>query len=136
MKDVNKLILIGRLGADPVQRETKAGHTVVSFSVATSRRYRQENDPEGEATGEETQWHRVAVWGKQGEACAQYLRKGHAVFVEGMVRSRKYQGKDGVSRLAFEVYADNVSFLGAPLARSSQLDPEEAALEQTSELVV
>jgi single-strand DNA-binding protein len=110
MKDVNKIILIGRLGADPVQRETKSGVPVVHFPIATSRRVREEGEAEG--FNEETEWHRVVAWGKQAETCAQYLKKGEAVFIEGMMRSRKYDGKDGHSRIAFEVHADNVSFLG------------------------
>jgi single-strand DNA-binding protein len=118
MKDVNKIILIGRVGADPIQRETKNGVPVVNFPLATRRRLRGEG-PEAEvagevaeASGEETQWHRVVVWGREGEVCTQYLRKGQAVYVEGSVRSRKFEAKDGTSRMAFEVHADNVSFLG------------------------
>ena len=113
MKDVNKVILIGRLGADPVSRETKSGIPVVHFPVATSRRFRSEGDPEeGPVSGEETQWHRVVAWGRQGLACAEYLRKGNSVYVEGGVRTRKFEGKDGAQRMAFEVHAENVSFLG------------------------
>ena len=110
MKDVNKVILIGRLGADPVQRETKNGTPVVHFPIATSRRTRTEAEDGNEKTGEETQWHRVVAWGKQGEACAQYLKKGQTAFVEGMFRSRQYDGKDGASRMSFEVHDENVSF--------------------------
>ena len=110
MKDVNKVILIGRLGADPVQRETKNGTPVVHFPIATSRRIRSEAEDGGEKTSEETQWHRVVAWGKQGEACAQYLKKGQTAFVEGMFRSRQFDGKDGASRMSFEVHAENVSF--------------------------
>jgi single-strand DNA-binding protein len=114
MKDVNKIILMGRLGADPVQRETKNGLSVVNFPLATARKVREGSKSEEgeEVLSEETQWHRVVAWGKQGEACAQYLKKGQPVFVEGMLRSRKYEGTDGASRLSFEVHAENVSFLG------------------------
>ena len=117
MKDVNKVILVGRLGSDPVQRETKAGLAVVHFPLATSRRLAPV-ETEGEAQGsssskDETQWHRVVVWGKQAEACKQYLLKGQAVYIEGMMRTRKYTNKDGTARIAFEVHADEVSFLGS-----------------------
>ena len=105
MKDVNKVILLGRLGADPVQRETKNGLAVASFDVATSRRGKEEGE-------KQTQWHKVVVWGKQAEACATHLKKGHSVFVEGTMKTRKYDGKDGNSRTAFEVHADDVSFIG------------------------
>ncbi len=120
MKDVNKIILIGRLGADPVLRETKSGTSVASFPLATTRKFRSDSDTEAEALGEDTQWHRVVVWGKNGEACAKFLTKGQPVYVEGMVRSHRYDGKDGVSRLAFEVHADSVSFLGGMPGRSEE----------------
>ena len=118
MKDVNKVILIGRLGANPVLRETKSGFSVVHFPLATSRRV-QSNEKEGELM-EETQWHRVVTWGKQGEICAQHLKKGSSVFIEGSMRSHKYEAKDGQSRMAFEVHAENVSFLGAPKMHASE----------------
>jgi single-strand DNA-binding protein len=104
------VILVGRLGADPVQRETKTGNTVVHFPLATSRRIKGESD-EAETSVEETQWHRIVAWGKQGETCAQFLKKGEPVFVEGTLRSHKYEGKDGQSRMSFEVHAESVSFL-------------------------
>ncbi len=137
MKDVNKIILIGRLGADPVQRETKAGLPVVQFPLATTRRTRDgtpdENGEEG--LNEETQWHRVVAWGKQGENCAQYLKKGAPVFIEGMVRSRKFDAKDGTSRLSFEVHADYVNFLGWPSRGRSEDGQSATAGGGTSEEV-
>jgi single-strand DNA-binding protein len=110
MKDLNKVILLGRLGADPVQRETKSGLAVVHFSLATSRKILAQD--EGGEEKEETQWHRVVVWGKHAEACKLYLDKGHQVFVEGTIRSRKYTSQDGNPRVTFEVHAENVIFLG------------------------
>jgi single-strand DNA-binding protein len=121
MKDVNKVILVGRLGADPVLRETKSGATVVNFSVATSRWVKptephaataSESRPEGDAWKEETQWHHVVAWGRMGEVCATYLKKGHPIYVEGSFSSRKYEAKDGTERVSYEVIADDVSFLG------------------------
>ncbi len=129
MKDLNKIILIGRLGADPVQRETKSGIPVVQFSLATSRTKRRRIDgmlAEGEVERgadsnpessefkeyeEETVWHKVVAWGKQGEVCARRLKKGQSVFVEGSLRSRKYMDKENISRMSFEVHADSVGFL-------------------------
>ena len=125
MKDLNKIILIGRLGTDPVQRETKNGIAVTHFSLATSRRVERasvvEEVPEGEAAAEgapekghrveETVWHNVVVWGKQAEICSQFLKKGRTVYVEGSIRKRPFIGKDGASRTAFEVHAENVGFL-------------------------
>lgn len=108
MKDVNKVILVGRLGADPIQRSTQAGRSVVNFSVATSRKTKEAAEGQNEAR--ETQWHRVVAWGKEGEACAQYLRKGAPVFVEGMLRSHEYEAANG-KRTSYEIHAERVSFL-------------------------
>lgn len=144
MRDVNKVILIGRLGANPVQRQTKNGIPVVHFPVATTRRTRppaeveaeREARPAGAAAGaggaseaapeiaEETQWHRIVAWGRQGQVCAEYLRKGSSVYVEGSVRTRKFEGKDGDERIAFEVHAEEVSFLGG---RGGKVNVERVA---------
>lgn len=113
MRDLNKVFLMGRLGADPIQRETKTGFPVVQFSLATSRKTRQEDEEGNDSLSEETQWHRVVVWGRQGEACAKYLRKGNPVLVEGNIRSHAYTAKDGNEKQSFEVHADAVSFIGA-----------------------
>ncbi len=114
MKDINKIIIIGRLGADPILRETKTGSVVVHFPVATSRRVKSTEPSETEEVvmKEETQWHRVVAWGRQGESCAQYLKKGQKVYVEGSILSRQYEGKDGLEKTSFEVIAETVSFLG------------------------
>lgn len=111
MKDVNKVLLVGRLGNQPTRRETKNGLAVVHFSLATSRKINEQTEGAETKQREETQWHKIVVWGKQAEACSLYLDKGQAVLIEGMMRSRKYTGKDGEARIAFEVHADNVSFL-------------------------
>ncbi len=123
MRDVNKVILVGRLGADPVQRETKAGTAVVHFPLATSRKI---PDADTETMKDETQWHQVVAWGKKGESCAQYLKKGNPVYIEGTFRTRKYEGKDGISKYATEVHAEQVNFLGMN-RRAEQF--EEQALE-------
>lgn len=125
MKDVNKVILVGRLGNDPTERETKTGRKVVSFPIATSRRVKvAPKEDGGDLVGEsgegatetapmqeETQWHRIVAWGRQGEVCRQYLRKGHTVFVEGALRSRRYEDQEGREKMSFEIVADSVSFL-------------------------
>lgn len=106
-----KLILIGNLGRDPEMRYTPDGKAVTSFSMATSRKY---NDKE------ETTWFRVSVWGKQAEACNQYLTKGSKVLVEGRLRPdsntgapQVFQKKDGSWGSSYEVFADTVRFLSA-----------------------
>ncbi len=141
MKDINKVILVGRLGGDPVQKETRSGIPVVSFSLATSRRVKgqEAGSPveDGQGMGErsaessqefqeETQWHRVISWGRQGEACAQYLKKGQPVYVEGFFRSRNYSGKDGTARTSFEVHAEKVSFLGGHSGGRKKSEFEDA----------
>jgi single-strand DNA-binding protein len=129
MKDVNKIILVGRLGSDPIQRSTKAGTPVVQLSIATSRRiYREDAEGTQEASPvEETQWHRVIAWGKRGEACAQYLKKGHSIYVEGYVKSRQYESKEGEMKTVYEVHAEDISFLGTPRL-GSKTEEAEAAL--------
>jgi single-strand DNA-binding protein len=133
MKDVNKVILVGRVGVDPVQRATKNGTSVVNFPLATSRWVKDAaaEGVEGEATskGDETQWHRIVVWGKQGEVCAQHLKKGEPVYVEGSLRSRQYTLQDGSKRMAFEVHAENVSFLKVRRAEPTGTMEAPAAAE-------
>jgi len=105
MKDVSKVFLIGRLGHDPVKKESKNGNMYTQFTLATSHKSADQEEFE-------TQWHRVFTYGRQSEVCAQYLTKGQTVFVEGALRLRNYTGTDGVKRTAVEVHADNVTFLG------------------------
>ncbi len=110
MKDVNKVILIGRLGKDPIQRSTNSGKAVTNFSLATSKKVRGD---EGSGDSREvTEWHNVVAWGTTGENCARYLKKGESVYIEGEIRARKYEAKDGSPRTAYEVHADRVRFLG------------------------
>ena len=99
-----KLIFIGNLGSNPEQRFTPSGDPVTTFSVATSRKY-------GET--DETTWFRVSVWGKQAEACSQYLHKGSKVLVEGRLKPEinVYQRKDGSYAASYDVTADTVRFL-------------------------
>ena len=105
--DVNKVILIGRLGQDPESRGIN-DTTVTTLSVATSRKWKSKD---GE-TQEATQWHRVNAWGKLGEICSQYLTKGRQVYVEGELQYRKYE-KDGVTMYGTDIRASEVKFLGS-----------------------
>lgn len=124
MSDINRIILKGRLGGDPIYRETKTGAPVVQLSVATSRKLAPkeqiETSPGNEVevsgtenSSEATQWHRVVVWGRDATLCRQFLKKGDTVYVEGSVRIYKYTAKDnGGSRLAFEVHATQIGQIG------------------------
>jgi single-strand DNA-binding protein len=105
---VNRVILVGNLGKDPEVRFTPNGRAVAKFPVATSERW---TDQEGNKQ-ERTEWHNVVVWGKQAETCGQYLAKGRQVFVEGSIRSRQYDDKEGNKRYITEIVARDVRFLG------------------------
>jgi single-strand DNA-binding protein len=105
---LNKVMLIGNLGKDPEVRFTPGGQAVARFSLATSEVF---NDREGQRQ-ERTEWHNIVVWGKQAETCGQYLAKGRQVFIEGQIRSRQYDDKDGNKRYITEVNAQRVQFLG------------------------
>jgi single-strand DNA-binding protein len=110
MAGVNKAILIGNLGRDPELRYTQSGQAVVNFTLATSENW---NDKSGERV-ERTEWHRIVVWGKVGEVCAQYLSKGRTVYVEGRIQTREWEDKDGNKRNTTEINAQTVQFLGGP----------------------
>jgi single-strand DNA-binding protein len=108
MASVNKVILIGNLGRDPELRFTRDGQGVANFTLATNERWR---DKEGQ-NQERTEWHRIVVWGKQAENCAQYLQKGRSCYVEGRLQTREWEDKEGNKRQTTEVVAQNVTFLG------------------------
>ena len=112
---VNKVILIGRLGGDPEVRYTNSGGAVANFTMATNDSW---TDKAGQKQ-ERTEWHRIVVWGKLGELCAQYLSKGRQAFVEGRLQTREWQDKEGAKRYTTEVVAQNVQFLGAPGDKAS-----------------
>ncbi len=109
MASVNKVILIGNLGRDPELRYTASGQGVANFTLATNERWR---DKDGN-NQERTEWHRIVVWGKSAENCAQYLQKGRSVYVEGRLQTRDWEDKEGNKRQTTEVVAQNVTFLGS-----------------------
>jgi single-strand DNA-binding protein len=104
---LNKCMIIGNLGRDPEMRYTPSGQAVTQFSVATNRNYR---DPQGEWQSE-TEWFRVVVWGDQGERVAEYLRKGHKVYVEGRLQTRQWEDQTGNKRYTTELIASRVQSL-------------------------
>lgn len=109
MASVNKVILVGNLGKDPEVRFTPSGRAVAKFPLATTDSWTdQENSRQ-----ERTEWHNVVVWGKQAESCGQYLAKGRQVYVEGAIRSRSYDDKEGNKRYITEVVAQRIQFLGS-----------------------
>jgi single-strand DNA-binding protein len=108
MASVNKVILIGNLGRDPEVRYLPSGDAVANLSVATTEVWK---DKAGEKQ-EQTEWHRVAFFGRQAEICGEYLRKGGSVYVEGRLQTRKWTDKDGNERYTTEIRGDRMQILG------------------------
>lgn len=107
MSGVNRIILVGRLGADPELSFLPAGTAVCKLSIATSRKRK---DQSGQVQ-EETQWHRITVFGKSAEACGEYLSKGKQAYVEGRIEYNSWNDKDGNKRNSTEIIANDVQFL-------------------------
>ena len=108
MAGVNKVIIVGHLGADPEVRYTQGGQAVASFNIATSETF---NDKNGERQ-ERTEWHKIVVWAKLAELCGEYLRKGRQAYIEGRLQTRQWDDKDGNKRYTTEIVAQTVQFLG------------------------
>jgi single-strand DNA-binding protein len=108
-RGVNKVILVGNLGGDPETRSMPSGMTVTNIRIATSESWK---DKASGAQQERTEWHSVALFGRLGEIAAEYLRKGSQVFIEGKLRTRKWQDKQGNDRFTTEIIADNMQMLG------------------------
>ena len=125
MAGVNKVILIGNLGADPEVRNTTSGQTVCDLRLATSRKWKARDG----GMQEDTQWHRVVVWGQQAESCGQYLRKGRQVYVEGRLQTRQWEDRDGNKRYTTEVVAQAVQFLGGQGGGGQRSQHREQAYE-------
>jgi len=109
MASVNKVILIGNLGADPEKRYTGTGNAVCNLRIATNERW---TDKQGQKQ-ERTEWHRVVFFGKLAEIAGQYLKKGRQVYVEGALRTRKWTDKEGQERYTTEIVADRMQMLGS-----------------------
>ncbi len=132
MAGLNKVMIIGNLGADPEMRYTADGTALTSFRVAANRTY---NGPDGERK-EETEWFAVVAWRKLAEQCSQFLQKGRRVYVEGRLQTRSWDTPDGQRRYRTEVVAERVLFLdrigGAPFPEEqegSELVPEDIPFE-------
>lgn len=104
---INKVILIGNLGADPEMRYTTSGTAVATLNVATSRKWK---DKDGNPQ-DETEWHRVVVWAQSAEFCGNYLKKGSKVYVEGRLQTRKWQDQSGNDKYTTEIIANTVQNL-------------------------
>jgi single-strand DNA-binding protein len=108
-RGVNKVILIGNLGADPETRSMPSGMTVANIRIATSESWKDKQSGEQK---ERTEWHHVALFGRLGEIAGEYLRKGSQVYIEGSLRTRKWQDKEGRDRYTTEVIANDMQMIG------------------------
>lgn len=114
-RGLNKIQIIGRLGRDPEMRYTPDGKAVTNFSVATGGRWTDRGGTERD----DTEWFRVEMWDRQAETANQYLAKGAQVYIEGRLKTRKYNDKDGIERTSVEIVANNMVLLGSRNDNSS-----------------
>lgn len=112
---INRVFILGNLGADPEISHLPNGQPVTKFRVATNESWIGQDG----SRVTHTDWHRIVVYGKQAEACHQYLRKGRTVFVEGRLRNRSWEDKDGQRRFVTEIVAQNVQFMGGGAFRET-----------------
>ncbi len=108
-RGINKVILIGHLGADPETRAMPSGSSVANLRIATTESWRDKQSGEQQ---ERTEWHRVALFGRLAEIAGEYLRKGSQVYIEGSLRTRKWQDKQGNERYSTEIVANDMQMLG------------------------
>ena len=132
MAGINKVILVGHLGRDPEMRYTQSEVAVCSFSLATSETYRDRNSDEKVT---QTEWHNIILWRKLAETAGKYLRKGSQVYIEGKLRTRKWEDQNGATRYTTEVVADTMQMLDkresssapAPTAAAQPAQPSQPA---------
>ncbi len=121
MSGVNKIILVGNLGRDPEVRFAQSGIAVCKLSLAVTERVKDGIDGWKDAT----EWFRVTLFGKLAENAGQYLQKGRQVYVEGRLKSSKYQDKEGIERTSIEVIANSLQFLGSGPGKAARSDSDE-----------
>jgi single-strand DNA-binding protein len=109
-RGVNKVILVGNLGKDPETRYMPSGSAVTNLTLATSESWKDKQSGEAQ---ERTEWHKVAMFGRLAEIAAEYLRKGSQIYIEGKLRTRKWQDKEGKDRWTTEIVADEMQMLGS-----------------------
>jgi len=109
MSGINKVILVGRLGADPDLKTVSSGQTLARLSLATSENW---TDRDGQRQ-ERTEWHRIVVWGKLADLCGKYLAKGRQAYIEGRLQTRSWEDQEGQKKYTTEIVASTVQFLGS-----------------------
>jgi len=125
-RGINKVILVGHLGGDPETRYMPSGSAVTNLRVATSESWKDKSSGEQQ---ERTEWHRVAMFGRLAEIAAEYLRKGSQVYIEGSLRTRKWQDKEGHDRWSTEIIANEMQMLGGRGEASAPARSAPAAAE-------
>jgi single-strand DNA-binding protein len=118
MASVNKVILIGNLGADPEVRYAPSGSAIANVTLATTRNWKDKNGEKQEAT----EWHRVVFYDKLAEIVGEYLKKGRQIYVEGRLQTRKWQDKEGHDRYTTEVVAQEMQMLGSRTGGDTSMD--------------
>ena len=108
-RGINKVILVGNLGADPETRYTAGGSAITNIRLATSENWKDKQTGENQ---ERTEWHRVTLFGRLGEIAGEYLKKGRQVYIEGSLRTNKYTDKEGVERFSTDIVANEMQMLG------------------------
>ena len=126
MAGVNKVILIGNLGADPEMRYASSGTAVANFRIATTERW---NSPSGEKE-ERTEWHRIVAFGRLGEICGEYLAKGKQVFIEGRLQTRNWEDRDGNQRTTTEIVATAMQMLGQAAGGGTRFQEKDESSSQ------
>jgi len=124
MASVNKVILVGNLGADPETRYMPSGDAIANIRLATTFRWKDKQTGENK---EETEWHRIVFRGRLAEIAGEYLKKGSPVYVEGRIRTRKWQDKEGQDRYTTEIMADNMQLLGSRAGAGEPVTAREPA---------
>jgi len=125
---VNRVILVGRLGADPDLRTTQTGQNVCTLSLATSETWVKDSKRE-----EKTEWHRVILWARQAELAGKYLKKGRMVYIEGRLQTRSWQDKEGQKRYTTEIVATTMQFLEGQSSQDNRDSHDSIPLPESSQ---
>ncbi len=130
MAGVNKVILVGNLGKDPEVKYLDNGVAVANFSLATTENYKNK---EGEKVSQ-TEWHNIVLWRGLAEVAEKYLKKGASIYIEGKIKTRKWEDKDGNTRYSTEILADNMTMLGSKQDSSkNSIDPPKKTASDTAD---
>jgi single-strand DNA-binding protein len=131
MAGINKVILLGNLGKDPEVRYLEGGTAVANFTLATSENYKDKTSGERKTI---TEWHNVVLWRGLAEITEKYLKKGNQVYIEGKLRTRQWQDKDGNTRYTTEIVAENMQMIGRKDDNSSSTSSDSSAIPPSPEI--